>query len=84
MFHRITSTLFNAMVVLAGASLAVWMTLTGHTLLIGGLLVAMAAVLAAVIFSFRLAEGGGNDRLSIWAGPLAPVANRHEPVREVA
>lgn len=71
--HRFTSVLFNALVVVAGTALAVWMTLTGHTLLIGGLLVAMAAVLAAVIFGFRLAEGSGPDRLSIWVGPLTPL-----------
>jgi hypothetical protein len=70
MLHRITSTFFNAAVALVATALVVWLTVTGHTLLIGGLLVAMAAAIAAVMFGFRLAEGSGPDRLSIWAGPL--------------
>jgi hypothetical protein len=70
MLQRITSLLFNTTVVLAGVVLAIWLTITGHTLLVGGLLVAMAAVLAAVMFGFRVAEGSGPDRLSIWVGPL--------------
>lgn len=85
MLQRITSLLFNATVVLGGVALAVWLMLTGHTLLVGGLLVAMAAVLAAVMFGFRLAEGSGPDRLSIWVGPV-PLrsAARAESAREAA
>jgi hypothetical protein len=37
---------------------------------VGGLLIAMGAILGVVMFGFRLAEGFGTDRLSIWAGPF--------------
>jgi MFS-type transporter involved in bile tolerance (Atg22 family) len=70
MFKRIAFTVFNAAVALVGAAAAVWLTISGHTLEIGGLLLAMGAILGAVIFGFRLAEGFGPDHLSIWAGPL--------------
>jgi len=69
MLNKITSTVFNAAVVVIGTAVAVWLTITGHTLNIGGLLLAMGAVLGAVFFGYRLAEGGPG-RLSIWAGPL--------------
>lgn len=70
MFRRIVSTVFHAAVVLVAAAVAIWLTITGQTLQIGGLLLAMGAILAAVIFGFRLAEGFEPDRLSIWAGPV--------------
>ena len=69
MLNKITSTVFNVAVVLIGTAAAVWLTITGHTLNIGGLLLAMGAILGAVFFGYRLAEGGPG-RLSIWAGPL--------------
>ena len=70
MLKAITSTVFNATVVLVAAATAVWLTVTGHTLQVGGLLLAMGAILGAVMYGFRLAEGFGPDRLSIWAGPV--------------
>ena len=70
MLNRIVSTVFTAAVVLVATAVAVWLTITGHTLQVGGLLMAMGAMLGAVMFGFRLAEGFGPDRLSIWAGPL--------------
>lgn len=70
MLNRIASTVFTAAVVLVATAVAVWLTITGHTLQVGGLLMAMGAILGAVMFAFRLAEGFGPDRLSIWAGPL--------------
>jgi hypothetical protein len=70
MFRRIVSTVFNAVVVLVAMAAAVWLTITGHTLQIGGLLLAMWGILGAVMFGFRLAEGFGPDHLSIWAGPV--------------
>ena len=70
MFNRIVSTVFTAAVMLIATAAAVWLTITGHTLQVGGLLMAMAAILGAVIFGLRLAEGFQPDRLSIWAGPL--------------
>ena len=73
MLHKITSTIFNAAVVLIATAVAVWLTVTGHTLQVGGLLIAMGAVLGAVLFGFRLAEGFGADRLSIWAGPVSAI-----------
>jgi hypothetical protein len=71
MFRTIISTVSHALVVVVAAAVAVWLTITGHTLHVGGLLMAMGAVLGAVMFGFRLAEGFGPDRLSIWAGPLS-------------
>ena len=70
MFRRFASTVFNAAVVLIATAATVWLTITGHTLQIGGLLLAMGASLGAVMFGFRLAEGFGPDRLSIWAGAV--------------
>ena len=70
MLNKITSTVFNVAVLLVATGSAVWLTITGHTLVLEGMLVALGAVLAAVIFGMRLAEGFGPDRLSIWAGPL--------------
>jgi hypothetical protein len=52
---------------------------------------AMGTVLGAVMFGFRLAEGFGCDRVSIWAGPLSAirpaeqvVANSGDALREAA
>lgn len=72
MLKRITSTVFYAGVVIMSVGAAIWLTLTGHTLYTGGLLMALGAVLAAVLFGFRLAEGFGPDRLSIWSGRVLP------------
>ena len=73
MFKTTISTLFHALVVVVATTVAVGLTVTGHTLHVGGLLVAMGAVLGAVLFGFRLTEGFGPDRVSIWAGPLSAV-----------
>ena len=73
MFKRTISTLFHALVVVVATTVAVGLTVTGHTLHLGGLLLAMGAVLGAVLFGFRLTEGFGPDRVSIWAGPLSAV-----------
>ena len=73
MFKRTISTLFHALVVVVATRAAVGLTVTGHTLHVGGLLVAMGAVLGAVLFGFRLTKGFGPDRVSIWAGPLSAV-----------
>jgi hypothetical protein len=73
MLKRAISTLFHALVVVVATTVAVRLTVTGHTLHVGGLLVAMGAVLAAVLFGLRLIEGFGSDRFSIWAGPLSAV-----------
>ena len=73
MFKKTISTLFHALVVVVAATIAVKLTVTGHTLDMGGLLVALGAVLGAVFFGFRLTEGFGADRVSIWAGPLSAV-----------
>lgn len=69
MSNRIASAAFKFSVSLISAALAVWLTVTGHTLLLGGLLMAFVAVLAAVVFGLLYA-GEGKDRLSIWAGPF--------------
>jgi hypothetical protein len=73
MLKTTISTVFHALVVVVATAVAVGLTVTGHTPHVGGLLVAMGAVLAAVLFGFRLAEGFGPDRVSIWAGPLSAV-----------
>jgi hypothetical protein len=72
MFKRTISTLFHALVVVVATAVAVGLTVTGHTLHVGGLLVAKGAVLGAVLFGFGL-KGFGPDRVSIWAGPLSAV-----------
>lgn len=90
MFRRIVSTMFSAVVVLVATAAAAWLTMNGHTLHIGGLLLALGAILAAVMFGFRLAEGYGPDRLSIWAGPVwsvrsvAPLAKNRDALRQAA
>ena len=73
MLNKITSLVFNAAVVLIAVATAVWLTITGQTLHVGGLLLALGSVLGAVMFAFRLFEGFGPDRLSIWVGPLHSV-----------
>lgn len=73
MFKTIISSVFHAAVVVVAVAAAGWLTITGHTLQVGGLLMAMGAILGAIVFGFRLAEGFGADRLSIWAGPLTAV-----------
>jgi hypothetical protein len=89
--RRIVFAVFHAAVVLVATAVAVWLTITGHTLQIGGLLLAMGAVLGAVMFGFRLAEGLEPDLLSIWAGPvwsIRPAApglrNNSETLRRAA
>ena len=88
MLNKITWTFFNAAVVVASATIAVWLTITGHTLQIGGLLMAVGAILGATVFGFRLVEGFGPGRLSIWAGTLrsvrAPSLQEREELREAA
>ena len=91
MFRTMIATVFHALIVIVAAAVAVWLTITGHTLHVGGLLVAMGAVLGAVMLGFRLAEGFGPDRLSIWAGPLRAVrpaehevVKNGDPLREAA
>ena len=73
MSNRIVSTIFNAAVVAIAAAVAVWLTITGQTSHIGGLLLMMGGVLGAVMFGFRLAEGVGPDQNSIYAGPISRV-----------
>jgi hypothetical protein len=73
MIKRITSTVFKAAVVVVAAAAAVGFAVTGHTLHIGGLMLATGAILGAVMLGFQVAEGFGSDRLSIWAGPLRSV-----------
>ena len=71
MFKKIAWTVFNGGVVLVSMAAVVWLTVTGHTLLVEGLLLGFGSVLAAVFFALRLAEGVGSDQLSIWVGPFA-------------
>ncbi|HEY7333773.1 MAG TPA: hypothetical protein VH639_02740 [Bryobacteraceae bacterium] len=88
MLKKITSTVFNSAVAVLAAAAAAWLALTGHTLQIGGLLLALGAILAAVIFAIRVAEGFGSDRLSIWVGPLrsirGPSLTKRDEFREAA
>ena len=71
--NKIVSTIFNAAVVVIAATIAVWLTITGQTLHIGGLLLMMGGVLGAVMFGFRLVDGVGPDQNSIYAGPFSRV-----------
>jgi hypothetical protein len=91
MLKKITWIVFNAAVALLAVTTAVWLTITGHTLQIGGLLLAMGGFLGAVMFGFRLAEGyDGPGRLSIRAGRLrsvgvpVPALKQHSEFREAA
>ena len=76
MFTKVVSTVFNGAVVVVAAAAAVWLTVTGHTLHIGGLLLMLGSVLAAVIFAFKLVDDLGSGRVSIYAGPLSSVRPR--------
>ena len=73
MLKKIIAITFYAAVMVIAAAVAVWLTVTGHTLQVGGLLLTLGGVLGAVMFGFRLAEGFGPDQLSIWAGPISVV-----------
>jgi hypothetical protein len=73
MFKYVTWALFNTAAIIAASGTAVWLTVTGHTLQIGGLLLAMGGVMAAVLLAFGLAGGYGPGELSIWAGPLRSI-----------
>jgi hypothetical protein len=46
MFKCVTWAIFNAVAITAATGTAVWLTITGHTLQIGGLLLAMGGVMA--------------------------------------
>ena len=72
MLHKITTTGFK-IAVLAAAALAMGLTVNGHILGLEALLLSLGAMLVATIFAFRLAEGPGPDRLSIWTGPVGPL-----------
>lgn len=84
MLKQIVSTVFHAAIVLVALAAAVLLTVTGHTLHIGGLLLFMGAILGAVIFGFRLAEGFGSDELSIWVGPFRSMRPAAAPAEEHA
>lgn len=79
MFRRIVFASFHAAVILVAIAGAVWLTITGHTVQIGGMLLAMGALLGAVMFGFRLAEGLEPGRLSLWAGPVWPIRPEAPP-----
>jgi hypothetical protein len=80
MSHKIIWTAFYAGVMLAAVGAALWLTITGHTLQIGGLLLAMGSVLGAMLSGFRLAEGYGPGEISIWAGPWRSVRPAQPPL----
>lgn len=82
MFKQITWMIFNGGVVLVATVAVVWLTVTGHTLLVEGLLLGLAGVLAAVLFALRLAEGVGPDQLSIWVGPFTSARRTTLPAEE--
>jgi hypothetical protein len=73
MFTRMSSTVFHTAVVLTAAAVTVWLNMTGHSFHIAGLLLEMWAILVAVLFGLRLADGFRPDRLSIWVGPVSSV-----------
>jgi hypothetical protein len=80
MLDKITSTVFNAGVFAVAIGATVWLTVTGHALQVEGLLLAMGAILAAVIFGFRLNEGSDNEHPSIWIGPLGSLRSANGTV----
>jgi hypothetical protein len=69
MLKCVTWGYFQCRWITAAAGSVVWLTITGHTLQIGGLLLAMRGR-AAVLLAFGVAGGYGPGELSIWAGPL--------------
>jgi len=71
MLKWVTWAAFNTVAIIAATGMAVWLTLTGHTVQIGGLFFAIAGVLTTVRFAFRLAGAYGPGELSIWAGPFS-------------
>jgi len=73
MLNKITSTIFNVAALLTGVAATAALVITGHMAYTGGFLLSMGAILGAILFGFRLAEGSGTDRLSIWVGPLRPM-----------
>ncbi len=79
MIKKIASIVFFAGSTLAAALTAVWLTATGHTDQVSGMLLALWGVFGAVLLSFRLAEGFGPERLSIWAGPVCRCAGARRP-----
>ena len=78
MLNRISSTLFNAVAMVAAATAVVWLAITGHAWQVEGLLLVMGAILGMVVFGFRLNEGPGVDYPSFWAGPVG--ALRRSPI----
>jgi len=72
MIQKMTSTFFNAAVVLMATAVAVFLTIAGHISLIGGLLLGMA-ILGAVMFGFQVAEGLESDQLSTWPEPRGSI-----------
>jgi hypothetical protein len=72
MLNKITSIIFRFTVLVLATGVAVWLVAAGHIVLMSGLLMTMGATLAAIVFGFRVAEGFGNDSLSIRVGPPGP------------
>ena len=85
MLKRLTWIAFNAIGIIAATGTAVSLILTGHTLHIGGLLLAMGGVVGTILLAFRLAGGYGPGELSIWAGPFRSLTTEPsiEPEREL-
>jgi hypothetical protein len=70
MLNTITTTVFNTIALVIAAGAAIWLAVTGHALLVEGLMLTMGAILGAVIFGFRLNEDPASDCPSFWAGPI--------------
>lgn len=76
MLNKITTAIFNATALAVAIGAAVWLAMAGHAFQVDGLMLAMAAMLGAVVFGFRLSEGAESGGLSIWAGPIAAMRLR--------
>lgn len=68
MLQNILGNLFNLAVMAIALGWSVWLVAGPSALFIEILLMVNGALLAALVFGFRLGEGS-NQSLSIWTGP---------------
>ena len=69
MLQNILGKLFNLAVMAIALGGSIWLVAGPSALFIEVLLMFNGALLAALVFGFRLAEGS-NQSLSIWTGPV--------------
>jgi hypothetical protein len=70
MLQNILRKLFDLAVMAIALGGSVWLVAGESALFIEILLLLNGALLAALVFGFRLAEGSNPQSLSIWTGPV--------------